>query len=85
MSATTRLDDNTAHDRAIRHAIDELGLERAPRVCWDTEHQLQGHLDIDGRHLVLIATRRDDRRPLLLTDGAWDRLHRAACRGMNCA
>ncbi len=67
-----RLDDEAAHRRAIEHAILALGLDAEPCVVWDLDHHLQGHLDISGRHLVLIAARTDRRAPRLLTEDGWD-------------
>lgn len=69
-----RLDDETAHRRALRHAVAVLGLTVEPTVWWDDDHHLQGHLDVSGRHLVLIAPRTDDHRPRLLSEGEWDQL-----------
>ena len=72
-----RLDDETANERAVRHVAQELGLGTPPNVSWDTDHHLQGHLDVAGTHMVLIAPRTDDHMPLLLTDADWDALRRS--------
>jgi hypothetical protein len=77
MIAMIRLDDETAHDRAVRHVANELGLGTPPTVSWDGDHHLQGHLDVAGTHMVLIAPRTDDHMPLLLTDADWDALRRS--------
>jgi hypothetical protein len=77
MIAMIRLDDETAHDRAVRHVAHELGLGTPPTVSWDGDHHLQGHLDVAGTHMVLIAPRTDDHMPLLLTDADWDFLRRS--------
>ena len=74
-----RLNDDEAHDLALRHVADLLGSNAVPEVAWDVDHHLQGHLDLAGHHKVLIATRTADRRPLLLTDEDWDSLRRTHC------
>jgi hypothetical protein len=77
MIAMIRLDDETAQERAVRHVANELGLGTPPNVSWDGDHRLQGHLDVAGTHMVLIAPRTDDHMPLLLTDADWDALRRS--------
>ena len=72
-----RLDDETAHEKAVRHVEHALGLGTPPVVSWDGEHHLQGHLDVAGIHMVLIAPRTTDHLPLLLTDADWDELRRS--------
>ena len=72
-----RLDDETAHDQALRHLAHELGLDISPSVAWDGDHHLQGHLDVAGAHMVLIAPRTSDHMPLLLTDTDWAELRRS--------
>ena len=72
-----RLDDETAQQRALRHVANELGLGTPPIVSWDFDHHLQGHLDVAGTHMVLIAPRTDDHMPLLLTDTDWAALRRS--------
>ena len=74
MIAMIRLDDQAAHDQALLHVAHELGLGTAPVVSWDGDHHLQGHLDVAGAHMVLIAARTSDHMPLLLTDADWDQL-----------
>ncbi len=73
----TRYDDQTAHRCAVEHARTVLGLESVPAVCWDDRHHLQGHLDVGGVHLVLIAPRTCDHHPRLLTESEWDGLRHA--------
>ena len=79
MEAATRLNDDEAHDLAVRHLAGVLGSSALPPVAWDVDHHLQGHLDVAGHHMVLIATRTPDRCPLLLTDEDWDSLRRTHC------
>src|SRR3954453_3006130 len=79
METTTRLNDEEAHDIAVRHLADLLGSTALPDVAWDVDHHLQGHLDVAGHHMVLIATRTPDRCPLLMTDEDWDSLRRSHC------
>lgn len=79
MDAENRLTDDEAHDLALRHLADLLGSSHVPEICWDADHHLQGHLDVAGHHMVLIATRTPDRCPLLLTDEDWDSLRRTHC------
>jgi len=76
MPQTRRLDDDQAHRRALRELADRAGAECCADVCWDPVHQLQGHVDVDGRHLVVIAPRDDEHRPLVLDDAEWDALRR---------
>lgn len=80
MGPALQLDDDTAHDRAVDHLCRTLGVEQPPDVVWDEKHHLQGHFDLDGRHMVLIATRRTDHTPLVLSDGDWDAFRRPRCR-----
>jgi len=79
METTTRLNDEEAHDLAVGHLADVGGTTTLPEVAWDVDHHLQGHLDLAGHHMVLIATRTADRCPLLLTDEDWDSLRRSHC------
>lgn len=73
-TASTRYTDDAAHRHAIEHAVVVLGLDAEPSVTWDRDHHLQGHLDVSGVHLVLIAARTDDHDPRLLTESEWDGL-----------
>ncbi len=79
MDTKTRLNDDEAHDLAVRHLADLLGSSTLPEIAWDVDHHLQGHLDVEGHHMVLIATRTSDRCPLLMTDEDWDSLRRTHC------
>lgn len=72
--AMTRHTDDTAHRHAVEYAVVVLGLDAEPTVTWDLDHHLQGHLDMSGVHLVLIAARTDDHDPRLLTESEWDGL-----------
>ena len=69
-----RLDDDQAHERALRHLAAVAGTDCISRVCWDPEHHLQGHVDVAGRHLVLIAPRDDEHAPRVLSEDDWDAL-----------
>lgn len=73
-----RFDDQAAHDRALEHLAAVAGDECLSRVCWDTEHHLQGHVDVAGRHLVVIAARDDEHDPLVLSETEWDALRRGS-------
>ena len=67
-----RFDDEAARARAIEHAVSVLGLVARPEVAWRSDYSLQGHLDLRGRHLVLIAPRTADHSPRLFTEHEWD-------------
>lgn len=69
-----RLDDDQAHVRALEHLASVAGAECTARVCWDLEHHLQGHVDVAGRHVVLIAPRDDEHEPVVLSEADWDAL-----------
>ena len=79
METLNRLNDDEAHDLAVRHLVGLLGAATPPPVAWDADHHLQGHLDVAGRHMVLIAPRTPDHQPLLLSDEDWDALRRTHC------
>ena len=74
MPRSRRLDDQQAHKRALDHLARCVGDDCAERVCWDPVHHLQGHLDVDGTHLVVIAPRDDEHDPLVLSEADWDAL-----------
>lgn len=76
MDMHRRYSDEQAHREALRHLAACVGTECAHRVCWDPDHQLQGHVDVDGRHLVLIAPRDDAHDPIVLSEQDWDALRR---------
>lgn len=71
-----RFDDHQAHERALRVLAKRAGSACCADVCWDPDHHLQGHVDVDGEHLVLIAPRDDEHTPLVLTEAEWDALRR---------
>lgn len=79
MDRENRLNDDEAHDLAVRRLAEFLGSNDVPNVAWDVDHHLQGHFDVEGHHMVLIAPRTPDRVPLLLTDEDWDSLRRTHC------
>jgi len=79
MEADKRLNDEEAHDLAVRRLVELLGSADVPAVAWDADHHLQGHLDVAGHHMVLIAPRTPDHAPLLLTDEDWDSLRLTHC------
>jgi hypothetical protein len=76
MERRQRLSDEQAHERALRHLVTCLGADCSAEVCWDPDHHLQGHVDVDGRHLVLIAPRDDVHDPRLLVEADWEALRR---------
>jgi hypothetical protein len=71
-----RFDDDQAHQRALRELASVAGTECLSRVCWDPVHHLQGHVDVRGEHLVVIAPRDDEHEPLVLSEADWDALRR---------
>jgi len=71
-----RFDDQHAHELALERLAAVAGDECLHRVCWDTEHHLQGHVDVAGQHMVLIASRDADHEPLVLSEDDWDALRR---------
>jgi hypothetical protein len=74
-----RLDDHEAHARALEHLAALAGADCLADVCWDPDHHLQGHVEVAGRHLVVIAARDDTHMPRVLTESDWDAL-RHGCR-----
>lgn len=79
METVNRLNDEEAHELAVRRLAELLGSSELPSIAWDIDHHLQGHLDVAGHHMVLIAPRTPDHAPLLLTDEDWDSLRRTHC------
>lgn len=67
-----RFDDIEAHELAARHLDEVAGPGCARHVTWDPAHHLQGHVDVGGTHLVVIAPRDDRHEPLVLTESEWD-------------
>lgn len=76
-----RLDDEQAHQRALQLLAQLLGCDCSERVCWDPDHILQGHVDLHGDHLVVIAPRDEDHGPLVLTEADWDALRHGVTVG----
>ncbi len=74
MAAVHRFDDARAHARAHDRLVAAVGCEC--EIHWDTDHCLQGHVDHDGSHLVVIACRDDAHQPLVLSEDEWDALRR---------
>lgn len=72
----TRLGDEQAHQMAEQLLAAVAGGRESPVVAWDPEHHLQGHAEIDGEHVIVIAPRDDEHRPLVLTEVEWDELRR---------
>ena len=70
----SRLDDEQAHQEALAYLAAVLGPECAAGVCGDLDHHLQGHLQVCGEHLVVIAPRDADHHPLVLSEADWDAL-----------
>jgi hypothetical protein len=77
-----RLDDDAAHALAMAYLKTILGGDHVPAVHWDPDHHLQGHLNVRGEELVLIAVRTTDHTPLVLSEADWDSFHR---RGVSSA
>lgn len=74
MTEARRLDDARAHARARDRLVAVVGCDC--EIRWDADHCLQGHVDLDGSHLVVIAGRDDTHEPLVLTESEWDALRR---------
>ncbi len=74
MTTTHRLDDDRAHARAEAALSEVVGCSHTIR--WDDDHCLQGHVDHDGAHLVVIACRDAEHEPLVLSEDEWDALRR---------
>lgn len=76
-----RFDDDQAHEHALQRLASVADPECAARVRWDPDHHLQGHVDVDGRHLVVIAARDDGHEPRVLSEADWDAL-RHGCESL---
>jgi hypothetical protein len=74
MAEVHRFDDARAHARAHDRLVAAVGCEC--EIHWDADHCLQGHVDLDGSHLVVIACRDDAHQPLVLSEDEWDALRR---------
>ena len=55
----------------------QLAGTRPQRLTWDSTHCLQGHVQLAGRELVVIATRDASQRPVVLTEPGWDAVRRS--------
>ena len=69
-----RVDDDRAHELALLHLAQVVGTDCPTEICWDPDHHLQGHVEVAGRHLVVIAARDTDHAPLVLSEDDWDAL-----------
>ena len=50
-------------------------------LSWDDAHHLQGHGQVQGRELVVIAPRDDDHHTVVLTAEDWDAVRRCSTAG----
>jgi len=71
-----RHNDDQAHQRAERYLATVFGADGASEVCWDCDHHLQGHVDLAGKHLVVIAPRDDGHDPIVMSEAEWDAFRR---------
>jgi len=74
MTQVHRIDDASAHARARQRLAAVVGCEC--EISWDADHCLQGHADVDGSHLVVIASRDDAHEPVVLSEDDWDAVRR---------
>lgn len=71
-----KLPDAECWARACDYLMSLLGT--APDgLCWDATHHLQGHVQVAGHELVVIASRDDSHHVLVLTPQDWDEIRRA--------
>jgi hypothetical protein len=85
VTSTTK--NSNAADRAARPDIEcrakasefltELIGSPHKDLLWDDVHRLQGHSQLHGRDLVVIAPRDEDHRTVVLTAEDWDAVRRA--------
>ena len=76
MLTVEKLPDAECWARAWDYLMSLLGA--APDdLCWDATHHLQGHAHVDGRELVVIASRDEQHHVLVLTPEDWDEIRRA--------
>ena len=69
----------TTEGRARAHAFLTTVIGSPPdNLCWDEVHPLQGHTRVDGQELVVIATRDELHRPVVLVAADWDEIRRNA-------
>jgi hypothetical protein len=78
----SRLDDEQAHQEALAYLAAVLGPECAAGVCWDLDHHLQGHLEVCGKHLVIIAPRDVHHHPHVMSEADWDALRHGDLSGV---
>ena len=79
--------NSNAGDRAARPDVEcrakasefltELIGSPPEDLLWDDTHHLQGHSQLHGRELVVIAPRDEDHRTVVLTAEDWDAVRRA--------
>lgn len=70
-SVETKRDDAECWARAWDYLMTLIGSE-PDDLCWDERHHLQGHAHVDGRELVVIASRDEGHHVLVLTPHDWD-------------
>jgi hypothetical protein len=85
VTSTTK--NSNAADRAARPDIEcrakasefltELIGSPHKDLLWDDVHRLQGHSQLHGRDLVVIAPRDEDHRTVVLTAEDWHAIRRA--------
>jgi hypothetical protein len=74
MEATARnarRDDDECQASASQFLRELIGAE-PDDLLWDVEHHLQGHAHWSGREIIVIASRDDSHRPVVLTAEDWD-------------
>ena len=69
-----QINDERAHELASFHLSLVVGADRTTEICWDPDHHLQGHVEVAGQHLVVIAARDSDHAPLVLSEDDWNAL-----------
>ena len=62
--------------RAYDYLVQLTGT-RPQRLTWDSTHRLQGHVQLAGKELVVIATRDSSQWPVVLTEPGWDAVRRS--------
>jgi hypothetical protein len=51
---------------------------RPETLTWDSTHRLQGHAQLGGHELVVIATHDASHQPVVLTESGWDAVRRSS-------
>jgi hypothetical protein len=75
-SVDERRSDAECWSQAWQYLMSLLGS--APDALhWDEKHHLQGHAQVKGHELVVIASRDQDHHVLVLTPEDWDEIRRA--------